>query len=293
MDQFPRCDIERSFRKFNDIVNDLLGAKHQTWGNIFTHLITHCEEDPVMEVITEPLRSNRQVDAAKWYADAVASAHEMVGSGHYELPYNDDDRTALLYQFFLKVEKEGLDISNLCVAVYGTTNDQDIVDTFNRELVTKFAREVSYRLDEILQDVGDQKTVAREAMIVFHHHDQSTTIHGNIQGSFIATSGGSIAGATVTYNCATELATALRSLLPLVNTVAENQRSAVERALEILIAATASDNHSPTDIAAAATTVANGSPTLASRLKWIAGRIGTSLVASTIFQGIKTALGMP
>ena len=239
-----------------------------------------------MQVVTEPLRSNRQVDAAKWYADVLAS-------GHYELPYNDDNRTALLYQFFLKVEKEGLDISKFCLQVYGIANYQDMVDTFNRELVTKFTREVSYRLNEILEDVGDQKTVAREAMIVFHHHDQSTTIHGNVQGSNIATSGASIAGATVIYNSATDLATALRSLLPLVDTVAENQRNAVECALETLVAATASDSHSASDIAAAAAIVANASPTLASRLKEIAGRIGTSLVASSIFQGIKMALGIP
>ena len=57
-ESFSRRQIERSFRKFNDTVSDLFLAKFQTWGNTFTHLITHCEQDSVMKVVTEERDAN-------------------------------------------------------------------------------------------------------------------------------------------------------------------------------------------------------------------------------------------
>ena len=292
MDQFPRRDVERSFRKFNDIVSDLISASFQTWRNSFTHLIQHCEQDQVMRVITEPLRSNSAVDASKWYADAMATVGGMIGSGRYQLPYNDDDRTALLYQFFLNIQNKGLSVDEFCMAMYGTTRFQEMVDTFSRELVLKFTREVSYRLDEILQDVGDQQTVAREAMVVFHHHDHSTTIHGDIQGSNVAASGGSVSASNATFNSATELARALKSLSNLVNDIPASHRSAVQQAIDLLVAAASSSAHNVPEITDAAKTVSKASPALAERLKEIALGIGTSLVTSSIVQGIKMAIGL-
>ena len=292
MDQFPRRDVERSFRKFNDVVDDLFSAKFQTWGNAFTHLITLCEEDPVMRLVTEPLRSNRRIDAGKWHAEAVASVRGMVGSGHYELPYDDDDRTALLYQFFVKTEKEGLSIDKFCMSVYGTTKYQEMVDTFNRELVLKFTREVSYRLNEILEDIGDEPTVSREAMFVFHHHDNSMTVHGNIQGSNVATGNATITNGNATYQTGEELSKAFQSLATMLHEITTDQRATVESAINVLVAAANSETHSIPEIQAAVKTVANASPVLADRLKEIGTRIGTSLLASSIFQGLKMVFGL-
>lgn len=172
-EKFTRREVDRAFRKFKDLSNDLFNAKFQTWGDSFTHLITHCEQNPVMQVVTAALQENKNVDARKWYQDALDSVRGMVGSGQYKLPTDDEDRTALLYQFFLLIETENIDITEFCVAVYGVSEYQEMVAHFNRELVTKFTREVSYRLDEIIEDIGGDAEVAREAMIVFHHYDHS------------------------------------------------------------------------------------------------------------------------
>src|SRR5262245_5498891 len=102
---FSRRQVERSFRKFNDTVNDLFQAHFQTWGNVFTNLMKHCEQDPVMQVVTSPLKSNKNVNAENWYAEALGSVQGMIGTGQYTLPYNDDDKAALLYQFFLLLEE--------------------------------------------------------------------------------------------------------------------------------------------------------------------------------------------
>jgi len=287
---FSRREIERSFRKFKDIVNDLFQAQFQTWGNVFTHLITHCEKDPVMQVVTGPLKANKNVDAERWYADARGSGGSMVGSGHYELPYDDEDRTALLYQFFLMLEDGKVNLNSFCIGMYGTTRYQESVETFNRELVEKFTREVSYRLDEIMEDIGDQQEVPREAMVVFHHHDYSLNVQGNIQGSNVAAGGSSISDSTGTYTNHEELAAALESLAPMLHEVAADQRASVERALQLLVQATHDPSISPEQVSEATRTISTNSPSMGERLKKIAGKIGLSLVSSSIFLGIKMAL---
>jgi hypothetical protein len=191
---FSRRQVERSFRKFNDIVQDLFSAQFQTWGDSFNHLVEHCEQDPVMRVITEPLRSNSEVDAEEWYQEILDSQTGGAGSGTYKLPYDDDKRTALLYQFFLFMydEEKGFSLPHLNIVLFGKSKYQDMISVFNQEIVQKFTREVSYRLEEILEDIGDEQVVTTEAMMVFHHHDYSMKITGNIEGSNLALGGSTI-----------------------------------------------------------------------------------------------------
>ncbi len=296
---FSRREVERAFRKFNDLVSDLMQAVFQTWGDCFTHLIAHCEQNPVMRAITEPLRQNTNVDASKWYGECLGSVRGMVGSGRYALPTDDDDRTALLYQFFLKIEHESLDITKFCMAVYGATKFQEMVRIFNAELVQKFAREVSYRLDEITQDIGEATEVRREQMLVFHIHDHSGQDHsmkfnGPVLGANIAGPGATITGSTATYNTNADLAAALKSLRPLMADIAEEQRQAVETALSAMVEAT--EKNVPVarlaEVQPAVAQLVSASPTMRARLLEIGGKLGLSLTGSAVFQAIKTAFGI-
>jgi len=159
-DKFPRREVQRSFRKFDDLVGDLLSAKFQTWGDAMSRLLAHCETDPVMQVVTSPLKGDSRVDAQKWWNEAVDSVGGMVGSGRYSLPIDDDERMALLYQVLLLVDGGAADLAQFSNSVYGVSRFQDMVDTFNHELVHKFTREVSYRLNEVVEDIGDQQEVS-------------------------------------------------------------------------------------------------------------------------------------
>jgi len=227
---FSRRQVERSFRKFNDLVNDLFNAQFQTWSGVFSNLIKHCEEDEVMMVVTAPLKSNQNVDAKEWLEEAMGSVTGMLGSGSFSLPYDDDDRTALLYQFFLIAEKDDFDLSKFCVVIYGTRKYQDMARVFNQELVSKFTREVSYRLEEITQDFGNEQEIPKEAMLVFHHHDHSMNIHGNIEGSNIASGQSSVSDSSATHATTSNPAEVLEALRlarqSIVNLPDEEQKKA-------------------------------------------------------------------
>lgn len=290
-DNFSRREVDRSFRKFRDIVNDLMSAKFQTWSDCFTRLITHCENDPVMQVVTEPLRTDPRVDADKWWNDAVASVRGMVGSGNYSLPADDDERTALLYQVFLKLETENIDISNFCMAVYGHSKYQDMVNSFNRELVHKFTREVSYRLDEIATDTAGQQQIAREAMVVFHHHDYSTNISGTVQGSNIATGNAQITNSTAQFNTPADVAAELRALKSLASEFTKANQATIQQSLEFLAAAAEAGDGDPEAVAEQAKTICEISPTITKRLKGLLSGITSSLAGSAIMEGLKLAFG--
>ena len=85
--RFSMREVTRSFRKFRDLVNDLRVAPYQIWGDRLSHLVDHCENDPVMRVVTESLRApTRTVNAQTWYDESLKTHGGMLGSGRYELP---------------------------------------------------------------------------------------------------------------------------------------------------------------------------------------------------------------
>ncbi len=288
---FTQREVHRSFRKFNDLVDDLMSAKFQTWGNTMTRLVTHCETDPVMQVVTQPLKTDPRVNARKWWDDAVASVRGMVGSGDYTLPADDDERTALLYQVLLVLENENVDFSQFCISVYGHTNYQDMVDTFNRELVYKFTREVSYRLDEVAHDTAGQQEISRDAIVVFHHHDYSTTISGTIQGSNVATGNAQITGSTASFESPSDVAAELRAMKSIAAEFSKVNQATIESALEFLASQAVSQTQDIAEIEENARTLVEISPTIKTRLMTLASGAGASVVGSAIIEGIKLALG--
>ena len=89
-----------------------------------------------------------------------------------------------------------------------------------------------------------------------------------------------------------ELADALKALKPLIHEVVESQRESVEAALGLLVKATTDQTIAVDAVQKAADTVAASSPALKERLTGIAQKVGLSLLGSSIFQGIKMALGL-
>jgi len=207
------------------------------------------------------------------------------------LPTDDDERTALLYQVFLKVEHESLDITNFCMAVYGPTKYQQMVSSFNQELVTKFTREISYRLDEIAADTADQTDIPREAMVVFHYHDYSTTISGTVQGSNIATGNAEIRNSTAQYNTPADVAAELRALKSLASEFSKTNQATITQALDFLASATESEDADVNEVIETVQTVAELSPTISSRLKGLLVGASSSLLGSAIMEGLKVVLG--
>lgn len=291
-ERFPRREVQRSFRKFDDLVGDLLTAKYQTWGDALSRLLSHCETDPVMQVVISPLKNDSRVNAQQWWSDAVSSVRGMVGSGHYSLPANDDEQTALLYQILLLVDQGNVDLTAFSTSVYGVSKFQGMVDTVNQELVRKFTREVSYRLKEVAEDIGDQQEVSRESIVVFHHHDFSTNISGGIQGSNVATGNATVSHASTSAGTPAEVASELRSLKSLAVNFSRINRETIESLLDLVAARAEAGDGSREEIAECVKAIAEISPTIRCRLMGLLSGVGTSMAGSVIVEGLKLALAM-
>ena len=125
-------------------------------------------------------------------------------------PKDDNDKTSLLYQFLLMIDNNTADPMHFGMAFFGASHYQESASAVNDHIVELFAREVGYRLDEILEDIAGQDEVSSEALVAFHHHDHSVTIHGDIQGSNVAIGQSTVSGSNAEYKNNDDVASALK-----------------------------------------------------------------------------------
>ena len=185
-DSFPRRDVRRAFRKFSDMGSDVTRAQFQTWEAHLKNLLDFCETDPIMDIITDPLRHNPNINIEQWHKDFQTTVGSMVGSGQYEIPKNDDDRTALFYQVLRAFSDGKIDPGRFAVHAFGETKYQEIVNVINLEFVDKFIREMQYRIQDIEDDTQGQIEVERKALTVFHVYNAPVQKFDNVQNSPIS-----------------------------------------------------------------------------------------------------------
>lgn len=179
MKVLSRNDVEKAFRKFTDLTDDLENAGHASWIECLKLLIHHCRTNPVMCVVTKPLRENRNVELDKWTQAAFKKRQ-------YELPSNDDDRLALFYQIFEAIIDEKFNLLNFTFEVLGSAGSFD--DAFyqlNEHFVRKFGRDVAYRLEEALDSIPDSDDVPPAAINVFEAGASNVQIEGGVFNSSI------------------------------------------------------------------------------------------------------------
>lgn len=182
MSSFTRDEILRSVRRFSDYVDDLLQADHRAFPNLFKNLIAHCERDPVMSVITRPLRDSEHpdTDVEAWFARFQASRGGMVGSGRYDRPDDEEIRLSLWYKFFIRLNDGSIDFDDFAVDAFGSGDIDEEIDSFNSHFFRGWARDVGYRLEGLLQRVPQDKPVEGASLRVFSAENLHVThIVGN------------------------------------------------------------------------------------------------------------------
>lgn len=158
--------IERSFRRFRYYSEDLLNSNFKTFSNNLNIFIDFCENDEIMRIISAQLKSNENVDVNKWFSDFQKTGVSITGSKEYVLPIDEEDRISLLYQLLLKMNSNELDFQGFCLGAYGKTNVTDMVRAFNDAISRLLVRDLSYRLDEIIETTNSDLKVPIEKLVV-------------------------------------------------------------------------------------------------------------------------------
>ncbi|MCD4842926.1 MAG: hypothetical protein K8R25_00365 [Methanosarcinales archaeon] len=158
--------IERSFRRFGDYSEDLLNSNFKTFSNNLNIFIDFCENDEIMRIISAQLKSKENVDVNKWYSDFQKTGGSITGSKEYVLSIDEEDRISLLYQLLLKMNSNELDFQEFCLEAYGKTNVTEMVRAFNDAISRLLVRDLSYRLDEIIETTNSDLKVPIEKLVV-------------------------------------------------------------------------------------------------------------------------------
>lgn len=203
------AEVRRAIRRFQDLANDVLRSNGQTFDDNFSMFLHYCETDDVLRGITGQLKANTRVSLVAWYQDFQASGGSFIGSKRYSLPRDEEDRLALLYQFFLATAGRGtlhIPLLDFMIDAFGTTSDREIVATFNQQLFGKFARDLLYRLEGLSDELPEHGDVPEGALIIFNHNHIERVSVGNISNSQVAIS--AVGDANV--SCSTTDAATLR-----------------------------------------------------------------------------------
>jgi len=127
--------------------------------------------------------------------------------------------------------------------------------------------------------------------VVLHHHDYSTNITGNVQGSNIATGSAQITNSTAQFFTPADVAAELRALKSLASEFSKTNQATITQALGFLADVAESENADVDEIAEKARTIAEISPTISSRLKELVSGASASLIGSAIMEGLKLVFG--
>ena len=286
---FTKREVFNSFRKFNDLKNDVETAKPQSWIGVLKDLLRHCETDPVMRVVTAPLNLDLNDKIDRWYEEV--DRNEGASFNLITLPEDDDDKFAFLFQLLNKIADNSFDYLGFCFTAFNSTGIDDVVNVINSEFIRKFTRELGHRLKTIKSDIGNESSVSSETLNVFHVNGPFQQIQGGVHGSIIATNS-TLTNNKITYNDASQLAQAVKDLNENLNDVLEDHRESVTGSFALLIKAIETNTvPKPVEVATAVQAIGEGSPTGLQRLRVIIDNAAGSLLGEVLKPLIALVLG--
>ena len=156
-------------------------------------------------------------------------------------------------------------------------------------------------IEELNPDAGEIPSLEKVPPAVIHQIFEklimNESYHGNAQkiegvfGSNVATGQARISSSHATYSTTAEATSAFQSLKNHLDEVAEEQRQAVQEAIDLLISAIENNAIPKSRVVAAAETIANASDKMKRVLRDLSIGMAGSLAASGLWEGIRYAIG--
>lgn len=161
---FKQKEVEISFRKFKDYASDVLNSNFHTFDTRFDIFLNHCEVDPIIKIITSPLKE-MDVGFQQWFDEGQKTGGSFVGSKKFQLPVDEKMRDALLYQFLLKVKSGEISFRSYCSDFFGDSKFDTMIQSFNTAIFYPLVRSVGYKLEEISDSIETDLVARQEVPI--------------------------------------------------------------------------------------------------------------------------------
>lgn len=134
-------DVRRALREFQDYVEDVQRANHQTFGDTFSRMLRVLQPpSPIGEIVLKALPT---VDFEAWHSAALASAGGLGGRGELTWPPNTEERLATQLEVLRRVDSGALEFWGFCRTFLDSgTKYDDMVHSFSNHVVRPFARDL-------------------------------------------------------------------------------------------------------------------------------------------------------
>jgi len=149
--------IRRGLKRFEDFAGDLARSDMNTFDDRLRLLVNYCQSDPVLSIIHNQLMSMSGVDFEYWHKEVLSTVGGMVGSGELSFPTDLEKRMALMYQLLNKIAEKEIDLTGFAHNFFATGNNgiDSLIYAFNDAVVEPLTRELSYRIEELEEDLPD------------------------------------------------------------------------------------------------------------------------------------------
>lgn len=181
VEKFDKKRVELSFRRFNDFASDVLSSEYSTFDSYLNIFINHCENDEIMSIICHQLKYDNTVFDEWWSESDLGEIIHQVGSTKLNLPINEKQRDALLYQICLEVNKGETEFFSVYYDFNNCSPDEAVLN-FIKIFVRGMVRSIGYKLEEIMyeaeRELEDDRYIPVRVFYVYQ--DFSTTINGDV-----------------------------------------------------------------------------------------------------------------
>ncbi|MFA5125383.1 MAG: hypothetical protein WC462_00065 [archaeon] len=170
MSEFDKRAIALSFRKFKDYSTDVLGSNSATFDTRLKIFIDHCENDPIMAVISSQLK---KIESGfdTWWEKALQSRGSFIGSATFDLPTDENLRDSLLYDICSRLNSRQIRLDSFSLAFFTSTRFDDMVSDFNDSIFRPLTRSLEYKFDTIdfkIEDEYSQTNKIPETVLIVY-----------------------------------------------------------------------------------------------------------------------------
>lgn len=150
-------------------------------------LMDYCKSDPVLSLIHAQLMSMSGVDFDSWQKEVLSTVGGMAGSGDLSFPTDLEQRMALMYQLLNKVDNEEIDLIDFAHNFFATGDSRidSIIYAFNDAVVEPLCRELSYRIEDLEEDMPEDSREEYPLANIQIVHNAQNVIQQTASGSNI------------------------------------------------------------------------------------------------------------
>jgi hypothetical protein len=189
--------VRKSIQRFHDYAEDLILSDMNTFEDTLNLFIDFCETDSVFSGIHAQLQSIPHADFDQWYASQ---------SFALTFPTDLEVRMSLMYELLRRIRDGRLPFQTFAISFFhlGTNSITPYVQALNDAITRPLVRELSYRLEELIDQLPDDRAAPVPQASIQIIHQATNVIQQSARGANITQ--------TATQNLAPELDHLFREL---------------------------------------------------------------------------------